>query len=82
MHQYPLMGPIPQRSTWGILIHPIPSHVNHEVVVTVVETAPFVLLELTGPQYELLLYAALASINLPKLRQLMVSRTHVRLLLR
>jgi hypothetical protein len=58
------------------------THVNHEGVVTVVETVTFVLLELTGVQYELLLYAAIASSNLPKLQQSMVSRTHVCLLLR
>ena len=58
------------------------SHVNHEDAVTVVETALFVLLELTGDQYELLLYTAIASSKLPKLQQSMVSWTHVRLLLR
>ena len=53
-------------------------HVNHEGAVTVVETVPFVLLELTGDQYELLLYADIAFSNLPKLQHPMVSRTHLR----
>ena len=41
----------------SILIHSIQPHVNDEDTVTVVETDPFVLLELTGDQYS----------NLPKL---------------
>ncbi len=51
------------------------SHVNHEGAVTVVETSPLVLLVLTGDQYELLLYTAHSSINLPKLQDPVVSRT-------
>ena len=44
------------------------SQVNHEDTVTVVETSPLVLLELTGTQYELLLYETHPSINLPELQ--------------
>ncbi len=82
IHQYPMMGPIPQRSD---LSHPHPldavtrqpwgwSHRCRNGTLCTPRTY--------GDPIWLLLYAAIASSNLPKLQTPMVSRTHVCLLLR